>query len=149
MWHRDCSKKARYAFKDLPVLSKTQQLKVQSSRFQKSEERKRIDEQNQFLSSHIIEIQEGKNSQFRTIWTVSNFRQKPYVRVAFIVGGHFTVVWQHPGQEVTFSTPPQITAENWWRKLRDIKAARTHQANPPGEVAGANSPIRETTRSHD
>ncbi|CAD8087194.1 unnamed protein product [Paramecium sonneborni] len=71
-------KKARYAFKDLPILSKTQQIKEQSSRFQKSEQRKRIDEQNQYLSSHIIEIQEGKNSQFRSIWTVQNLREKAY-----------------------------------------------------------------------
>ncbi|CAD8139325.1 unnamed protein product [Paramecium pentaurelia] len=71
-------KKPRYAFKDLPVLNKTQQLKTQSSRFQKSEQRKRIDEQNQYLTSHIIEIQEGKNSQFRSIWTVQNLREKAY-----------------------------------------------------------------------
>ncbi|CAK86258.1 unnamed protein product (macronuclear) [Paramecium tetraurelia] len=71
-------KKGRFAFKDLPVLSKTQQIKAQSSRFQKSEQRKRIDEQNQYLSSHIIEIQEGKNSQFRSIWTVQNLREKAY-----------------------------------------------------------------------
>ncbi|KAM3142292.1 hypothetical protein pb186bvf_005701 [Paramecium bursaria] len=60
------------------VLLKTQQIKVQSSRFQKSEKQKRINEQNQLLANQMISIAEGKTSQFRSIWTVQNKRDKPY-----------------------------------------------------------------------